>query len=168
MPLTENRIWSMMTSLAACLCAQINDEANGLKGVCFCGVLPGEAVPMDYVDGCSDEVCGMAYVRMSALYPSTGVGMISEQPGNCNAGIGVDLEVGILRCITGMDDSGNLPTDAEMFEAVQSQIADALAMQRAIQCCEALPSKDFILSSYAPTGPMGGVYGGTYSLSVAV
>jgi hypothetical protein len=168
MPLTDNRIFGLLTDLAGCLCAQINDEANGLQGVCFCGVMPGEAVAMDYVDGCDDDTCGMAYVRLTTLYPSATIGQVDQRPGNCGLGLGIDIEVGILRCISGYDDSGTLPDEAEVLAKVQQQTADAFAMIRAINCCASLPSKEFIMGQYAPVGPMGGVVGGTITLSVGI
>lgn len=167
MPLTDNRIFTLVTDLAACLCAQINDEENGLAGVCFCGVVPGEAAPIDYASTCDDGVCGVAYVRMLSLYPSATVGMPNEQPGNCGVQTGVDIEVGIMRCFP-MGEADELPTEADLMDATRLQIADAMALQRAVNCCPSLGSKDFILGPYVPAGPLGGVYGGTISLAAIV
>jgi hypothetical protein len=153
-------VFERLTDLAACLCAQI--EADGGPPTCFCGVIPGDAAVGDYAGDC-DEKCGMAWVRLIMAYPATGVGAPDETVGNCSASLGFDVEVGILRCIDVPED-GSAPPAEEQVATTQLQVADMMTMWRAINCCEALPNKDFILGAYQPMGPLGALVGGNFTL----
>jgi hypothetical protein len=160
----ENLIFTRLDDLATCLKEQI--EQMDLPGVAFCGVIPGDAAIANYVGG-GDE-CGMAWVRLVNMFASEGIIDAFQEPGNCNAETSFTVEVGILRCMTVGDESGEPPTPEEYLESAQLQIADALCMKRAIVCCEALPNKDYMLGPYLPTGPLGGIYGGTWQLTTVV
>lgn len=160
----DNRISTRLEELSDCLCAQI--EEMDLPGVAFCGVIPGDAAIANYV-GNGDE-CGMAWVRLMNMFPSQGIVDAYQEPGNCAAEISATIEVGILRCMSVGDESGEPPTPEEYLEGAQLEAADALAMLRAITCCEALPNKDYMLGPYTPTGPLGGIYGGTWQLTTVV
>lgn len=155
-----NFVLPRLTDLAACLCAQI--ETDGLPPTCFCGVIPGDAAVGDYAGDCDDK-CGMAWVRLVTAYPATAVGTLDERVGNCGSSLGVDIEVGILRCLPVEEDGGPPPAET-MVEVTGLQTADMLAMWRAINCCESLPNKEFILGGYQPMGPLGGLVGGNFSL----
>lgn len=163
----DNLVYDRLTLLAACLCAQIQDPENGVPDVCFCGIVPGDAAVGQYAGDCSVK-CGMAWVRMVNLYPSQGVGQATMVPGNCGRAIGIDVELGIMRCISVGDERGNLPSPAELLAATQLQIADALIMHKAVYCCDALPKQDVIVGEYTPLGPEGGLVGGSILISVAV
>lgn len=156
---------TLLTELAACLCVQIQDAPG--PDVCFCGVIPGDAAVAEYAGSCNNK-CGMAWVRLGTIYPSTVVGVIEEAAGNCGSGIGVDIEVGILRCAAMPDDRGNPPKPSALAASAKQCADDAMTMWRAISCCEAFGSKDFILRGYSPAGPMGGLVGGTWALSVGI
>ena len=154
-------IQTILNSLAACLCAQI--EADGSPKTCFCGVIPGATAVQEYGTDC-DNLDGMAWVRLALTYPSSAVGVQSQQVGNCSVGIGVDIEVGIMRTIP-MD---ALPDEAELLAANQQQVKDVLTIRKAIACCPDLHSKDFILGSYTPSGPLGGLVGGAWTVHVGI
>lgn len=161
-----NRLTDVMTQLAACLCAQIRED--GSPEPCFCGIVAGDTAIGDYAGECEEEgTCGMAWVRLTTAYPATGVGVVSEEVGNCSSTLGYELEVGILRCFP-VNDDGNPPTAAEMLAAAEQQHADLLTMHRAIFCCSAVSSKDSIVSTYTPSGPLGGLYGGTMTVMLAL
>jgi hypothetical protein len=163
----SNPIFERLTVLATCLCAEIKNPAWGVPDVCFCGVVPGDAVFGMYAGDCND-VCGMAWVRMVTVYPSHAVGSLITEPANCEYGLGVDVEMGITRCMSVGDEQGNLPSPAQQLAAVELQVADALIMQRALYCCDAIPHKDVILGQYQTIGPEGGLIGGTFTMSMAV
>lgn len=157
----SNRVYDLMVDIATCLCAQA--KVNGSPDFCFCGVLPGEVVVADYIgEGCTDDVCGMAWVRLVTGYPSSGVGRVNENVGNCSSELGIDLEIGMLRCLPVSDNDGEPPTPEEMLAATSQQTDDMFTMLQAVTCCSSLSSKDFILSAYSPMGPDGGVVGGTF------
>ena len=160
-----NPLFDLLSALATCLCAQI--VVDGSPDVCFCGVVPGGAASQDYTGDC-DHSCGMAWVRLSGMYPMAGVGIADATPGNCSASLGADIELGIMRCISVGDSEGNPPPPAELLASTQLQMADAMTMLRAIQCCPAVPTKDTLVGAYAPLGPEGGLVGGVLTLSVAL
>jgi len=157
------RITTLLTDLATCLCAQI--ISDDLPPVCFCGVVPGEQVALDYAGDCEDA-CGMAWVRLATSYPSVTIGAASARPGNCGLGLGVDVEMGIVRCISVGQVDGQPPSPAELSAAAVLQQADMMALWRSIACCR--NSKDWMIGAYTPYGPEGGTVGGTLTASILV
>lgn len=153
-------ISTILADLSVCLCAQL--DMDGLPPTCFCGVMPGNEVALDYAGDCEDA-CGMAWVRLITSYPSVSLGNPVENPGNCSTGIGLEVEMGVIRCIDLGD--GMEPPPKESLEASSYlQNADMMAMWRAVACCR--QSKDWAIGQYTPMGPEGGVVGGTLSLSI--
>jgi len=163
----SNPAFGRLAALATCLCAQIQDPLNGVPDVCFCGIVPGEAALGDYAGDC-DVKCGMAWVRMVTIYPSNSVGAALLEPGNCKHGMGMDVEMGMLRCISAGDSLGNPPSPEELLAASELQIADALVMHRAVYCCDTIPPRDVILGQYQTIGPSGGLVGGFFNMSMAI
>lgn len=156
-----------LSSLAECLCDTIT--AEGVPAVCFCGVVPGEAAASDYfgTGNCTKGVCGMAWVRLVNMYPSTSVGIADVTVGNCSKELGLDVEVGIMRCYqSARDERGNPPTLAYVAEATAQQVLDAEVMYKAISCCDDISSHDLVVGTYQPLGPEGGVVGGFWMLSM--
>lgn len=151
-----------LLALATCLCAEITDHPV-TPDVCFCGVVPGEETAYDYTGDCTNA-CGMAWVRLVTAYPSTVIGEASGQPGNCSHMLGMDVEVGILRCIEGPDEQGNPPSPDQMLAASMWQWEDMTTIRRAILCCQG--SKDFLLGAYVPIGPQGNLVGGSWTVSM--
>lgn len=159
---TETEVGAVVEALATCLCAQI--LADGTPKTCFCGVIPGAAIPMDMVTGTCKDADGMAFVRLVNTYPANQVGVQNLEPGNCAVGQGVDLEVGIIRCFP-LTRSGGSPKPDVLLARTKLQIADERTMRRAINCCEWLDAQDFVVGLYTPIGPEGGVLGGTIPIS---
>ena len=132
--------------------------------MCFCGIVPGADVALDYAGDC-DDVCGMAWVRLVTAYPSVHRAARRNGPATARAGIGIDVEIGIVRCID-VGDGTDPPDPADLAAAAVLQIADMMAMWRAVTCCR--PSKDWIIGTYTPFGPQGGLVGGTLPLAILV
>lgn len=166
MVLPYNAIMARLEAVAACLCAAIEDPENGVPGVCYCGVVPGDQPPAVYSGDCEDE-CGMAWVRLATVYPATGVGVTNLQPLRCDPALGLDVEIGMLRCMSVGDERGNLPTAQEQHDAVALQMADMTVMLKALLCCDAIPSGDVIIGQYQPLGPQGGLVGGLFTASIS-
>jgi hypothetical protein len=155
----------VLASLVACLCEQIAEA--GLPDPCFCGLVPGEAAAADYIGDCNDR-CGMAWVRLVSLYPSSIIGAADTTPGNCAKGLGADIEIGIMRCITAGESDGSPPSPAELLDATLLQVTDAIVMWKTVYCCDGIDNADFILGQYQPLGPGGGTVGGVWNLSVGL
>lgn len=152
-----------LEKIATCLCAQLTDCG---PEVCFCGVVPGDVVAADYGGGCESGCGGIAWVRMQLAYPSKILGAQNTDPQNCDLAMGMDIEIGVLRCISAGDDAGNAPSAAELLAATQQQTADLMAMWKALSCCGF--GKDMIIGAYTPAGPAGGLVGGSFLLSIQV
>lgn len=156
MTLTET-----LTSLAACLCAQIT--VDGSPEPCWCGVMPGQAALFEPLgDHCEG---GMAWVRLANAYPSVAVGQADTSLANCGSGTGIDVEVGIVRVIEIDEDALD---EAANLAIVEQQIKDMTTMRKAIQCCGAISPRDVILGSYTPYGPLGAVVGGTWTVYIGI
>jgi hypothetical protein len=155
-PLTP--LQTVVEDLAACLCAELADGPS----LCFCGVLPGAAVPLDV--GTGDDCGGMAYVRVTSVYPSTVVGVANLAPANCTWATGFDLELGVYRPFPIQHD-GSSPDPDVQLECTRWQMWDVAAMQKALACCDWLDKMDFVVGQYAPAGPAGGVLGGIIPVS---
>jgi hypothetical protein len=153
-----------LTSIADCLCETIKNSQ--VPDVCFCGVVPGDGIVVDFAGGCRDGRQGMAWVRMTSLYPATGVNVVDETPNNCGAGIGMDFELGIVRPVAVMDARGNPPTPEQYLAAAALANDDALVMLKALRCCPTIADLDATVGTYTPAGPEGGVVGGTWPVAV--
>jgi hypothetical protein len=164
MAYAQNLVFPRMIELAACLCNQLQED--GLPEPCFCGVLPGESAAWEQRGSCGPSQNGMAYVRLSTTYPSETVGVASQQTGNCSVGLGWDVEMAVLRSVPVLRSGASLSAQ-QQAELVELQIADMMAMRKAISCCLSGSSKDWILGAYLPVGPMGGVVGGGMTIYLA-
>lgn len=157
--------WSDLTELASCLCQALTDR--GRPDTCFCGVIGGAIVPLDYCATC-EEKCGMAWVRLVSVEEAqfgitenaTGLG------GNpCAAPLQATIEVGVTRCAPTMDDNGEPPTMADQLAAAEGQTADMMAALYAIRCCYE-PLGDVVVGTWTPIGPDGVCMGGSWSITV--
>lgn len=160
-----SHLTAILESLADCLCTAVN--AN--QPTCFCGVLPGAQVALDYA-GCYEGGCenGMAWVRLSGMYPASAIGQANLRPGNCSVGTGVDIEVGVIRCAPQPADDGTPPSAADQATASALQLADATAAKAAVLCCDGLSLQDTIVAGWVPIGPEGAVLGGRLTLSTVL
>jgi hypothetical protein len=156
---------SVLCDLAACLCAELTPPGASEPDLCFCDVVPGSIFAHDYAWECEDK-CGAAWVRLASGYNAEGVGVPSVSLG-CTNFVGIDIEVGVIRCLV-QEEAGQPPLAENMNAAATQQIADMLAMRRAIKCCEALVDLDYILGVYQPTGPQGMIVGGTWTITLAI
>lgn len=161
----DESIFDRLVALAACVCVQLAEDSPDLE-LCFCGVLPGEGVAAAYGFTEDGHCGGMAWVRMGNTYPSQGVGIPSALVGNCNFELSITIEVGVLRAVEFGDDQGNMPSAEELLGQSAQQYKDMVSLLAAIQCCDALPSKDYILGNFTPTGPLGGLLGGRWNLTL--
>lgn len=151
-------IEAILNDLAACLCNEV--EARGAGPLCFCGVVPGAEVVQEYVGDCGDAG-GMGWVRLSLSYPSITPGVVDQRPGNCGSGSGFDIEVGLVHEHSMYYEEEPI-TAAQAAAVVAQQMQDKDIVRSAIQCCSSLLTEDYILGSYTPVGPLGGLVGGQW------
>lgn len=149
-----------MLELVGCLEKEFDEE-----GFCFIGIMHGQVAPADY------GADGMAWVRLMGSYSSTDFPSPDNGLG-CVAPLATDLEVGVLRCAPSPNKmSRTMPTVSEQEESARVATADMMAMRRAINCCFGkngqVRFRDVAMGSYSPVGPMGGVSGGQWTLTVS-
>ncbi len=154
----------LLCDLASCLCAELDDGEE----LCFCGVLPGELVLADLAGYECGQACGMAWVRMASAYPSTIIGEADTTQMNCDKMLGLDIEIGVYRCVADLDDPTVVPEPARLIEVSDLAIEDMLAMRRAVHCCSALADQGYSLGLYVPLGPVGGIAGGTWTVFTSI
>jgi hypothetical protein len=155
-------VTAILAELAGCLCNQITTD--GADPVCFCGVVAGDSVAVDYTTEC-DDACGMAWVRLVTAVPANGFGIQNTNAGNCGSALGIDIEMGMARCFPVPD--GGEPPEVSAHLAVTAQVnADMMVMRRAIACCPG--SRDWVIDGYTPFGPQGGAVGGFWNLSLMI
>lgn len=158
--------WTVMTDLASNLCREL--RLADRPEPCFCGVLGGSIVPLDYCQPCSDGgKCGMAWVRATSLGHDDfvlGRERLRRKSSACATPLFVTLEVGVARCAPTLDEQGDLPSMAEQFDAAQGQTLDMLAALKAVRCYDSITNYD--LHTWTPMGPEGGCLGGTWSLNI--
>lgn len=152
-------IQGALETLAACLCLGVQNDNDGTE-FCFCGVIPGQGVP-DFLSACTKG--GVAYTRLITSYPSQTVGQIDQTEGNCAAGIGFDVEVGIYRNFPIRSDGLPLGSDA-MLAVSRQQQQDIETMRTAIACCAWVAGKDYIIGQWNPVGPQGAWIGGVFTV----
>jgi hypothetical protein len=149
-----------VATLVECLCRMLAEQGAG--PTCFCGVVPGEQVAWDYCGECTSGACGMGYVRLGRVFPTTA--FPNEQGyGKCNTYLAAQITVGALRCAPVASDTGELPNEQDMAEAWLAVVADMGAMHQAVRCCG---FRDYYLEGYTPLGPTGGCVGGEWMVTV--
>lgn len=150
-----------LADLGDCVCAEL--ATTGAGPLCWCGLAPGAAVAWDHCGDCDNDVCGIAWVRLDQMYPSTQFPTpIVEM--RCRSPLAYRIEVGAIRCMPVAVDGGSLPPE-RLAEVTIAQVADAAAMYRAMQCCEAVRVAPEI---YTPRGPQGGCVGGLWTAYLEV
>lgn len=152
----------LMGVLADCLCTQL--EQTGAGSTCWCGVYPGAQVSWEHCEACGEDKCGMGYVRLVSVYPTTMFPEPAPRTETCRSLKAAQFEVGALRCMPTMEEDGSLPTPADLLDVTLSVVYDMEAMQAAIECCFADNRTDYRLGLYIPTGPSGGCVGGYWEV----
>lgn len=136
---------------------------RGLPDLCFCGVVPGAQVALDY---CGDGCGGMAWVRLDRMYPSA----VSFPLQDTNRWPGPVLfaqvfEIGLVRGIT-LPDNAEPPTAADQDEFAAGQLADMRALSDVI--CSYFGDTPYLFGPYQPYGPTGGCVGGYWTVTAQV
>lgn len=157
----DTLIYPIVADLAACLCKEYEDAGESL---CFCGIEPATGVPID-VGECGGGHCGAATVRLVRVFPSVSFPDLAAAA-TCATLLAVEIVVTVLRCVPAGQNDGSNPTKEEYAGWAIQQYADMVAMRRAINCCFAgsHPDVDYVLGSYVPLNPQGGIGGGQWTL----
>lgn len=147
-PIPDRRFVPVLQALVACACAQLAMAPRG--PVCHCCVVWGDQPPPADVCACEcvvDDVpgSGQAWTRL-----------VSATASRCGVEWGVEIEIGVLRCVTVPDDmTGMVPCVSAEADAV-AMAADMQALIRAARCCPTVTPR--VVSAH-PVGPSGGCAG---------
>lgn len=160
-----DQINEAMAALAGCV-------FDGLDPVCAATIILGDTddgqddfQPDDEDADCDDD-CSRAWVRVNGAYPANGIGVANDEPNqSCETLIGMDLEIGIIRCVE-IEKNGEAPTATNLLAASIQNIRDMVAIRKAVLCCTHF--EDYQLGDWTPTGPDGGRVGGYWTLAVLV
>lgn len=160
----KDTLLAILDGLRECLCAALVDSTTG-EG-CFCGLYPGASTTADWCS-CKGNAanCGMAWVRLDRVYASSQNFPALDAKPSCNAVLAAVIELGVYRCAPLPNRNGQMDPVA-ITNAVLRQVADADAMVRAAQCCDALTRRPHVLGTYLPTPGGGDCTGGTWPLTV--
>jgi hypothetical protein len=153
--------WDTIRDLHSCLCAQFETDGPPL---CFCGIVPGSEVALEYQGDCEDA-CGMAWIKVGAIYPSKVLGAVATDPNNCAMATGIDLELGVMRCLPVGDSDGSPPSQEELQESTEQMVKDMMSVRSALLCCS---GTEFIMGTMNPFGPAGGTVGFTVEVNFMV
>lgn len=160
----DDLVWPLMDQLRDCVCTELEKSPGGAP--CFCALLPGETVIAEHC-GCETTTagCGMAWVRLANIYPSTQFPIQDTGTSSCTAGLAAVLELGAYRCLPTLGAGGAPPGALAQAQAVQTQMGDWRALLRAVKCCPALTPLDKMLGRYDPRS-LGGCGGGVLTVTV--
>jgi hypothetical protein len=169
MALVEDRsVYPTMLALKECLCEEL--EKAGGPTLCFCDIMPGTSDGFIDVDCEGDGCGGSAWVRLRRVYFSSRLPE-DETAQTDLAFRAVELEVGVARCITPIDDDGTAPDAVTQHMDARQILSDMAAMERAIRCCFGSvddPVREYALGSYISMPGMGGAGGGVWNVFVRV
>lgn len=164
--LVEDQIlFPVLQRLQECLCAEL--EKAGGPGLCYCGLMVGDIMPLELAK-CGTGGCGgVAWVRPMQAYASTEFPDPDSSP-SCVAVLAMPIEVGVARCYPMTDPrKGGIDPQA-MFEASRLYMSDLQAVRRAIRCCLADESfqGSYAMGTWEPIPANGGVSGGTWTVTI--
>lgn len=154
-------IWPALVRLSECLCAELG--AMDGPGLCFCGVVHGDEIPLDLMEK-QGVGTGLAWTLLVNGFPSTNF-PDPDPTWLRNAGWAYVIELGVARCVP-IGTATKPPSVQERFNATRLQLADMAAMKRAIRCCFATSSADVAIADYQPIPTSGGIGGGRITLTV--
>lgn len=160
---TDDLLGPLMDDLRACLCAQLGDSVP-----CACTLVPGSIAVADWCSCKGGQGCGQAWVRLDRMYASSRFPSQDSTSTPCGSTmLAAVLEVGVYRCrpITAPGSSSQPPTALQQTEAALLQAADALAMARAITCCDSIQKRPHVLGLYLPKDG-GDCSGGAWQVTV--
>lgn len=114
-----------------------------------------------------DDCCeGKAWVRVVRIFPSVRFPEQVQGALNCHtASLACELEVGVLRCASTVDEQGEPPSAEQLTADAVRTVCDAEAMYQAIIADFSPGLGALALGQYLPTDVDGGCVGGTMTVT---
>lgn len=161
-------LWERMLALLDCAVDELDDNAqagNGLGAPAHRSVQPGASAVWDDCCDCeADESCGgQVWVRVARAYPTDPLPIKVLRNIPCPDVVGVQVAVGIVRCVSTMDDLGRAPHPDQLIADGHQMVCDMAALLRAAECCIE-DDEAAVLDQWTPLGASGGCAGGEWTL----
>jgi hypothetical protein len=122
----------LLTILNTALSALLSNLADSVGGpVARAVIAPGAAAAADGC--CYDDAAGLsgqAHVRLSRLYPSTRFPQPDATYSRMPTMLAAEIELGVYRCVAGLDDGGNPPPPDEVTADAVRALDDVAALQK--------------------------------------
>lgn len=120
-------------------------------------IIPGMLTPWD---------CEQVWVRLISLQPVYNQG-VPQGSGRCGpmewqAQVGI----GAIRCVATLDDRGNPPKAPRMTSDAHRILADAEAMESALECLQSPLVQDMRIMQYESQGAEGAYAGGEWTVTL--
>lgn len=165
-PDVDTLLSPILDSLRGCVCTALGNTLGG-SVECSCSIMPGLEAPADWCSCKGAGTCGMAWVRLDRIYPSSQrfPSPDATSGGGCVTVLAAVLEVGVYRCQPTPTGQGQPPAPSAVTQAALVAADDALALVGAITCCEAITKRPYVLGAYSPRGT-GGCGGGAWTVTV--
>lgn len=157
----------MMDDLRAQLGVALADTLAGAP--CVLTLQDGPAATADWCTcGGRNGGCGMGWVRLDNLYPSSAsFPAVDAKPGSCAAVLAAVLEVGAYRCAPVPGADGSPPSPAAQTQATLEVVDDAMALVCAVRATEAVTSRPSVLGRWTPRAG-GDCHGGALLVTVSL
>lgn len=131
---------------------------------------PGRALVAPGLDVAWDDCCeGQVWVRLITVQPSGRPFPQFDAAQQCGATLwAATIGIGVVRCVSVVDDQGRAPTPAQLNADSVQMTADMDALREAIQCCMAVNDRLVKFSRWDALGPQGGCAGGEWQVVAAL
>lgn len=155
----DTAVLPLAEELLGCFCPLLAETVGGMPE-CGCCLSLGPAV----------ADVEHAWVRVVRIYPSGGrFPAQAFDVESCPANEwGVELELGVFRCVATIDDDGRPPSCDQVRRDVEVQLDDAAAMRQAVNCCFADDDRLMVVGPWEPIPPQGGMAGGRMTVTVLI
>ena len=154
---------NLMTAVLDALTANLLSTVGGPVGRAV--MAPGDTVP---ADACCAEapgaVEGQAHVRLARTFPTTRFPFPDTAWSKVPSNLGVELEVGVYRCVSGLDAEGKPPTAGAVSADAVRAVDDLGALRRT--ALETFPGAPVALGSSSVLGPSGYCAGTVLSFTI--
>ena len=158
----QNPLLTALIEFTGCIGGAFDD-------VCSYALIPGDSyIPFapdeEDEDACEDEDCSQVWVRVTSAGP-TPVAVEGWDGQSCGLTTDVQLEVGIMRCMEVVK-KGEAPSATAMLAYAMQAMEDMKTIMCAALGCDVWIRLD--IGQWTPLGPMGGEYGGSWTMTAQV
>lgn len=156
----DTNIYPLLVKMLGCLEAEFT--RSGLSSSHFT-LVHGAEYALDMLG--EGECEARVWVHLITAFPSAAFPSVDETTSMVASPLAYEVQVGVARCAPTVD-RRYTPSVEEYLDAARMQMADMAAMRRAICACLVEAEREFVLATYEPQGPLGGLVWGTWTLTI--